>query len=298
MFEPGTHFYYNNTGYFMLGQVIERAAGTAYGRYLEETLLKAAGLSNTFYCDTRRLITNRAHGYDRQASSFMNADYLAMSLPNAAGSLCSTVGDLVSWTQQLHGGRVVNAASLAQMTTPVTLPSGRPMRYGYALTVDTVSGHPLVEHGGGINGFSAFLSYAPDDSLVVAVLTNTASAPSSRVARDLVQAALGVIPPQAAAVQELPLTPAERAQYVGEYAVTQPDGTRRTARVFEEDGQLLVAPQPGLRVRMRAQGAHTFVLTSGVRVVFDVQGTAATGLQWGAGTSRALEGVRVRAGPR
>lgn len=293
MFEPGTHFYYNNTGYFMLGQVIERATGTPYGRYLEQTLFKSAGLSNTWYCDTRRLIANRAQGYDRVGQTFVNADYLAMSLPNAAGSLCSTVGDLVSWTQQLHGGTVVSPASLTQMTTPETLPSGRPMRYGYALTVDTVGTHPLVEHGGGINGFSAYLSYAPADSLVVAVLTNTASAPSSRVARDLVHAALGVPAPVAAAVQELPLTPAERARYVGEYAVTQPDGTRRTARVFDDDGQLAIAPQPGVRVRMRAQGAHTFVLTNGVRLVFDISGDRATGLQWGAGTSRALEGVRV-----
>jgi D-alanyl-D-alanine carboxypeptidase len=294
MFEPGTHFYYNNTGYFMLGQVIERATGTTYGRYLEQTLFKNAGLSNTFYCDTRRLIPNRAQGYDRLGSSFVNTSFLSMDLPNAAGSLCSTVGDLVSWTQQLHGGRVVNAASLAQMTTPVTLPSGRPMRYGYALTVDTVGGHALVEHGGGINGFSAYLSYAPADSLVVAVLTNTASGPSSRVTRDLLQAALGVAPVAAAAVQDLPLTPAERARYVGEYAVTQPDGTRRTSRVFEQDGKLLFAQASGTGQHMRAQGAHTFVLANGVRVVFDVAGNAATGFQWGAGTSRALEGVRAR----
>jgi len=298
MFEPGTHFYYNNTGYFMLGQVIERVTGATYARHLEQTLLKNAGLSNTLYCDTRRLIPNRAQGYDRIGQGFLNADYLSMALPNAAGSLCSTVGDLVSWTQQLHGGRVVNSASLRQMTTPVTLPSGRPMRYGYALTVDTVGGHPLVEHGGGINGFSAYLSYAPADSLVVAVLANTASAPSSRVTRDLVQAAIGVAPAAASVVQDLPLTPAERARYVGEYAVTQPDGTRRTAQVFEDEGQLTIAPQPGVRVRMRAQGAHTFVLTNGVRLVFDVSADTATGLQWAAGTSRALEGVRVPGGAR
>lgn len=298
MFEPGTHFYYNNTGYFMLGQVIERTTGTNYGRYLEQSLLKNTGLSNTLYCDSRRLIPNRAKGYDRVGSSFVNTSFLSMDLPNAAGSLCSTVGDLVSWTQQLHGGRVVNSASLTQMTSPVTLSSGRPMRYGYALTVDTVGGHALVEHGGGINGFSAYLSYAPADSLVVAVLTNTAGAPSSRVAQDLVRAALGVAPAAAAVVQDLPLTPAERARYVGEYAVTQPDGTRRTSRVFEQDGQLHFAQASGAGQRMRAQGAHTFVLASGVRVVFDVSGDAATGLQWSAGTLRALEGVRVRDGAR
>ncbi len=293
LFEPGTHFYYNNTGYFMLGQVIERVTGMRYARFLEDSLLARAGLSHTLYCDTRRIIPNRAQGYDRTAQGFVNTDFLSMDLPNAAGSLCSTVGDLVSWTQQLHGGRVVNAASLRQMTTPVTLPSGRPMRYGYALTVDTVGGHPLVGHGGGINGFSAYLTYAPNDSLVVAVLTNTAGAPSSRVADALVRAALGVPTASEVVVQDLPLTSAERARYVGEYAVTQPDGSRRRMRVLDEEGQLVLEPQPGMRQRLRAQGEHTFVLPTGMRVVFDVRGETATGLQFGAGSSRALEGVRV-----
>jgi hypothetical protein len=129
---------------------------------------------------------------------------------------------------------------------------------------------------------------------VVAVLTNTASAPSSRVAQDLVRAALGVPAEVAVVVQERPLTPAERARYVGAYAVTQPDGTRRTAQVFEENGQLLIAPQPGARLALQAQGAHVFALPNGMRVAFDVSGDAATGFQWGAGTSRVLEGVRVR----
>jgi hypothetical protein len=179
------------------------------------------------------------------------------------------------------------------MTTPVTLPSGRPMRYGYALSVDTVAGHPVIAHGGGINGFSAYLSYAPDDSLIVAVLANTVSAPSSRIADELLRAALDLPAPPAPVVEDVSLGDAERARYVGEYAVTQPDGSRRPMRVLEEEGQLMFAPQPGMRQRMRAQGGHTFVLPTGVRVVFDVRGEAATGLQYGAGTSRALEGVRL-----
>jgi hypothetical protein len=158
--------------------------------------------------------------------------------------------------------------------------------------VDTVAGHPLVEHGGGINGFSAYLSYAPDDSLVVAVLTNTASAPSSRVANDLVRAALDLPAATPAVVQDLPLTKTERARYVGDYTVTGPDGGRLPMRVLERGEQLMIEPQPGISMKMRAQGGHAFVLPSGMRVVFDVTGDTVTGMLWGAGTSRALEGVR------
>ncbi len=293
-FEPGTHFYYNNTGYFMLGMVLERVTGKKYGAYLEESLFKASGLGQTKYCDTRRLIPSRAQGYDRAPAGFMNTDFLSMQLPFAAGSLCSTIGDLVSWTQQLATGRVVTAASWRQMTTPVVLPSGRPMTYGFGLTSDTIGGRQIISHGGGINGFSSYLSYVPRDSLVVVVLANTSPAPSSGVADALVRAVLGLPPaPGPMVPKDVVMTAAERGRYVGEYALTMPDGSRQQIRVFEEGEQLMFKDSGPTAVRLRSQGAHQFVSTNGTRLAFDVSGDRATGFVWGGG-SRTLEGVRKR----
>ena len=293
-FEPGSQFYYNNTGYFMLGMVLEKATGKKYGEYLESTLFKQAGLTQTIYCDSRRLIPHRAQGYDRRPAGLLNTEFMSMLLPFAAGSLCSTVGDLVSWTQQLSSGRVVSAASYREMTTPVTLHSGRPMTYGYGLTSDTVGGRRVISHGGGINGFISFLTFVPQDSLVIAVLANTSPAPSSAMADAIMRVVLGMAaPPTAPAPKDVALTAAERARYVGEYTLARPDGSRLAVRVFELGDQLMVEPTGQTAVRLRNQGAHVFVAMDGNRLAFDVAGERATGFMFGSGARR-LEAVRRR----
>jgi D-alanyl-D-alanine carboxypeptidase len=293
-FEPGSHMYYNNTGYFMLGMVLEKVTGRKYGEYLENTMFKPAGLSSTIYCDTRRIIPHRAQGYDRTPAGIVNADYLSMQLPYAAGSLCSTVGDLVSWTQQLQSGRIVSAASYREMTTPVKLSSGRPMTYAFGLTSDTVAGRRIVAHGGGINGFISYLLSAPQDSLVVAVLSNTSPAPSSAVAEAIMRVVLGVPPaPGPKPIVDLALTPAERARYAGEYALSMPNGARQLLRVVEQGDQLMLQPTGAPAIRLRSQGAHAFVGMDGNRITFDVTAERATGFVFGAGV-RTLEAVRTK----
>ena len=204
------------------------------------------------------------------------------------------MGDLVSWTQQLSSGRVVSAASYREMTTPVTLHSGRPMTYGYGLTADTVGGRRVISHGGGINGFISFLTFVPQDSLVIAVLANTSPAPSSAIADAIMRAVLGMAaPPTAPAPKDVALTAAERARYVGEYTLARPDGSRLAVRVFELGDQLMVEPTGQTAVRLRNQGAHVFVAMDGNRLAFDVAGERATGFMFGTGARR-LEAVRRR----
>jgi len=222
----------------------------------------------------------------------LNTEFMSMQLPYAAGSLCSTVGDLVSWTQQLSSGRVVRAASYREMITPVTFATKRPMTYGYGLTSDTVGGHRVISHGGGINGFISFLTHVPQDSLIVAVLSNTSPAPSSAIADAILRAVLGMpSAPGPVALKDLPLSAAERTRYAGEYALARPDGSRQPVRVFEEGDQLMVQPSGQPATRMRSQGTHVFVSMDGNRMVFDVADERATGFMFGAG-SRRLEAVR------
>ena len=198
MFTPGSHFYYNNTGYYLLGVLLERVTGKPYGEYLHEKLFAPNHLDATTYCSTDKLIPHRAQGYEKDKAGFVNADYIGMNLPFAAGSLCSTVGDLVAWTKKLSTGGIVNAASYHEMTTPMHLTSGRPMNYGFGLTVDSLGDHLMISHGGGINGFISYLLDVPQDSLIVAVLSNTAPAPSDAVAMSLARAVLGVPAPKPA----------------------------------------------------------------------------------------------------
>jgi D-alanyl-D-alanine carboxypeptidase len=291
-FEPGRYFYYNNTGYFMLGMIIEKITGKRYGDDLDERFFKPNAMSGSTYCDTRKLIPNRAQGYERDQSGFVNSAFLSMNLPYAAGSLCSTVGDLVAWSTRLHSGRIVSPASFREMTTPMKLASGRPMNYGFGLTVDTMGTHRVVSHGGGINGFISSLVHLPDDSLTVAVLANTAPAPADATADALARAVVGVPRRVPAPPKDLPTTVEDRAKLVGNYALTRPDGSKVPFRVFEENGALMIQAEGGQSVRLAHQGDNVWTGRGPGRVAFDVVNGKAVGFQQGGG-ARALEAVRL-----
>src|SRR5207249_5069699 len=114
MFAPGSAFYYNNTGYYMLGMLLEKVTGQNYGDYLAQHLFSPLGLKSTRYCATGPLIQHRAQGYGVEKGALVNAQYLSMDNPFAAGALSSTVGDMVRWESALFGGKVVSASSLSQ----------------------------------------------------------------------------------------------------------------------------------------------------------------------------------------
>ena len=191
-FAPGMSWRYDNTGYVLLGMILDKTTGVKYPQYLNEQLFKPLGLASTMYCSTEPLIKHRAQGYGRVGKQLVNANYIGMSQPYSAGALCSTIGDLVKWTRALHGGSVVSAASLAQMTTPVGPAAAR--HYGFGLGVDSLAGHLRIAHGGGINGFLTQSSYYPNDSLIVVVLTNTSPSPADRIASNIARIALGLAP--------------------------------------------------------------------------------------------------------
>ncbi|HEX3157426.1 MAG TPA: serine hydrolase domain-containing protein, partial [Gemmatimonadaceae bacterium] len=262
-FRPGTSWRYNNTGYYLLGMLIERVSGQPYDAYLQARQFAPLGLKGTMYCHTAPIIKHRAHGYQVGAGrKLVNADPLSMGQPFAAGSLCSTVGDLVAWQRALADGRVVSAASYRAMTTPEGAAVAR--GYGYGLASDTLAGHRRVQHGGGINGFNAMLAYYPDDTLSVVVLGNTNGPWVDRVADNIGRAALGaplVSPPQAP--RDVATTPEQRQRYAGTYRLALPGGKPLDVRIFEQDGKLMMQGEGQGAVPLLYQGDDTF------RVSFD-----------------------------
>jgi CubicO group peptidase (beta-lactamase class C family) len=295
-FEPGSHFYYNNTGYFLLGMVIERVTGKPYGDHLRDALFAPNGLTSTVYCSVMPLIKRRARGYEGRPTGLVNADYISMDLPYAAGSLCSSVGDLVQWTRLLHSGKLVNATSFASMTTPAKLTSGRPMQYGFGLFMDSLGTHRRVHHGGGINGFISELAYYPDDSLTVVVLSNTAPAPSEQVAENVARAAFGMpfLPERPTPPADLPIPPDEVARLSGNYKVTWPDGSKRNARIYANGEQLMLQIENQPAVRMMKQAAPNTFAAMGQpgRIMVDVANGKVTGFVIDRG-ARPLEAVRA-----
>jgi CubicO group peptidase (beta-lactamase class C family) len=265
-FAPGARFLYDNSGYYLLGMIVERVSGLAYAEYLNQRLFTPLGLRATAYCDDRTVLPHRASGYELDSGTFVNASPLSMTQPFAAGALCSTVGDLVAWQRSLHAHRLIGAASYARMTTPGTLNDGSRTTYGFGLGVGTLDGHRRIGHGGGINGFLSILDDYPDDSLSVVVLANSESARPGRLAQEIARVVLGA---PAAAVADLPLGAADRSRFAGTYALGP-----LQVRVFETGGRLQAQATGQSAFGLRWQGDSTFVAAfdDDVRLVFQPAG--------------------------
>jgi D-alanyl-D-alanine carboxypeptidase len=270
-FSPGERYLYNNSGYYLLGVILERVTGRPYDQLLQERLAGPLGLADTRYCFLRPIIPRRAQGYARTPSGFQNAEPLGMTQPFAAGGLCSTVLDLATWTRALFAGRVVRPATLRAMTTPTRLADGTAVAYGFGLIVDSLAGHLRISHGGAINGFQSYLAHFPDDSLTVVVLANGEASAPAQLQEQFARVALGVPLPVA---QDLRLSGEERARYTGTYRLGD-----LTVRVWEEGDSLLArASGPGQGAfRLRAQGRHVFLAAfdETVRLEFQVSGARA-----------------------
>lgn len=191
-FAPGAKWSYSNSGYFLLGMIIERASGLGYRRYLQERILTPLGLSATSYCDEAPIIPGRAQGYEVAKGGVVNDGIISMNTPGAAGAMCSTVLDLLKWQRALAAHRLISKASTERMATVATLNDGKATTYGYGLGAGDLEGHRRIGHGGGINGFITQLDYYPDDDVTVVVLGNLGGAPSGEVAGKVARVALGL----------------------------------------------------------------------------------------------------------
>jgi CubicO group peptidase (beta-lactamase class C family) len=172
-FEPGSKFAYNNSGYFLLGAIIEAVTGKTYEQALKEKLLDPLGMKNTGYDHQATILHHRASGYQKTANGYTNAPYLDMSLPYAAGAMYSTVEDLYLWDQALYTDRVVSAQSKELMFKPYL------SNYAYGWFISTVSlgsekeSVPRIAHGGGINGFNTVIVRFPAQKHLIVLLDNT-----------------------------------------------------------------------------------------------------------------------------
>jgi CubicO group peptidase (beta-lactamase class C family) len=193
-FEPGTREAYSNTGYHLLGLIIEKVTGMPYASYVQQQFFTPLGLTQTRYCESHATDPRMAKGYSVKDGALAPAAYLSMTIPYSAGALCSTTGDFIAWERAFHAGRVVSAASYREMTTPPTLPGGAQTNYGFGLAMGTLAGHRAITHSGGIPGFSTVQLYLPDDSIQVVVFTNSDELGPEPVAYDLARVVIGAAP--------------------------------------------------------------------------------------------------------
>ncbi len=272
-FEPGERFAYNNSGYILLGAIIEEVSGESYEDYVEEHIFAKLGMASARYGHRDEIIPRRAEGYRGTAGSYANAQYLSMTQPYAAGSLMMNVADWHRWSRALFGGHVISPEAVERMSTPYVLDDGDTTQYGYGLGVGDIRDRPVVQHGGGIFGYSTSGYYVPDDEIFVAVFSNNPNAGMNGItAIRLAAAALGEPFPMPEAVA---FDPAVHGRYEGLYEME--DSVEMS--VWIEDGALYTqrAGQPR-RQATPASDTEFFYKRALLNVEFVVENDAVTGM--------------------
>ena len=167
-YDPGEKWSYNNSGYYLLGMIIEKVTGKTYREALKHEILTPLGLEHTDLFAWTEVVPHRARGY----MGGRNAPYLDMTWPYAAGSLLSTAPDLLKWEAAQGSDKLLKPESWSQMWAPTVLNDQKTFPYGFGWSLDSVSGSKVIEHNGGIPGFSAQINRYPDKKVAVIILTN------------------------------------------------------------------------------------------------------------------------------
>lgn len=169
-FSPGTGWNYSNSGYFLLGVIVEKASEKKFSDHLMENVIKKAGLKNTAMDNLDSVLAYRAKGYTKNSKGiWQHALYISMEAPYSAGAIFSTVDDMYTWTKALLNNKIISEASTKKMTTAYK------ERYGYGLIIDSLKAHPRITHGGSIPGFVTHLAYYPADDVCVVTFSNNSS---------------------------------------------------------------------------------------------------------------------------
>jgi D-alanyl-D-alanine carboxypeptidase len=279
--EPGTKWDWSISGFQLLVTILERVTGQSYADYVQQNILTPAGVKSTTYCDDFTLTPGLSHGYRKFGTGFVMAQENDMAF-NTDLRYCSSVGDLYQIWSAVNAKHLIQAETLKMMSTSVG-PTERmsavdpKMHYGLALTLNHEDDHRSVGQHGSLLGYSGCLYDFPEDELTVVVLTNTENQNAYAIARALARVALNLpeLPKPAAAVPDSPLTgdpisTPESKQLTGTFVLSATKVPanlhdsfaqyRRTYRVFDENGRLMIQPLGQGAERLLKQPDGTFAM--------------------------------------
>lgn len=256
--EPGTAWAYNNSGYVLLGAIIERLSGMSYGDFVRSRILRPLGMaSSRIYDAPDAIIPWMVEGYSRGPDDgWMNAEYYSLTHGYAVGNLVSSVDDLARWNGAMDRGELLAPASWQRAFTSFRLNDGTEARYGAGWFTGTLGSLATAEHSGDLVGGKVHVLRVPERRLFVAVLANSDPAPADpeRLATVLAARVLGISPDPA----EVALAPAALDAYVGVYRVGK-DGTRTITR---EGDRLYSQRAGGDRLELVPVGEDVFAIRS------------------------------------
>jgi CubicO group peptidase (beta-lactamase class C family) len=177
LYGHGEKFTYNNSGYILLGMLIEKVSGISYSHFIQQRIFDRLQMHDSGYADPSTVITRLARGYRSDGPELRNENLCDPRTAWSAGVLYSTVGDLTRWSEAMSHNELLNADVTERVygIYPKAVsedPHHNVAHYGYGVVLTERFGHQLQYHGGGIRGFHSVLQRYPEKKLVLAVLSN------------------------------------------------------------------------------------------------------------------------------
>jgi CubicO group peptidase (beta-lactamase class C family) len=292
VFPPGTHWTYSNSGYVLLGAIIEEISGQSYGEFIEQQIFAPLEMQHSWYGgNVSQVIPKLVSGYSKPAAEYVHAEYLSYTQAYAAGGLVSTVDDLAKWFSALCTGKLLSADIVKRAWEPYHLQDGEPVSYGYGWMLSAYNSHSMIEHNGLLPGFSTYLIGLPEEAIFAAVLSNNDSQSTrpERLAFELVTLALGQ-PYKTPDSIELPQRQA--SQYTGQYQ--SPYG--ETLTVIQEEDDLFLVNTNAQKVMLHPSSPHTFFTPDqpGAQVSFSfAAGQQASVLTWAPRQLPAIQAMKI-----
>jgi CubicO group peptidase (beta-lactamase class C family) len=192
-FQPGEKFDYNNSGYVVLGHIIELVSGETYADYIQKYIFDKAGMCHSGYASDAALVNNRAYGYHQKAQGFVNKNSISFNIPFSSGALMSTAGDMLKWQNALNQDLLLSANTLNKVFTKYKLNNGDEFTYGYGWHLKDINGTPTREHGGSIFGFKSMGVYIPSEDIYVLGLSNCDCHSPTKVVGEMAALALKTV---------------------------------------------------------------------------------------------------------
>jgi CubicO group peptidase (beta-lactamase class C family) len=174
-YTPGEQFSYTNSGFFILGMIIEKVTGITYGEYLKKNIFDPLKMTSSYYDGGNPEISNRAIGYAIDETGIHLAPFVHHSTPYAAGALASNVEDLWKWNQGVFNFKIVPQPIMEKAWIPTTLNNGIKAHYGYGWALTSIDELKVIEHGGAIDGYLGYVLYVPEEKVFVTILTNSSN---------------------------------------------------------------------------------------------------------------------------
>jgi len=192
-FAPGEKFDYNNSGYVLLGHIIEVVSGETYEDFVQKHLFQPAGMQYSRYATDRKIILRRAYGYQKKESGYVNKTIINFSVPFASGALMSTTADMLKWQNALNHNLILRATTAQKAFTKYALNNGETFTYGYGWHLRDIQGTPVREHGGSVFGFKTMGVYIPGEDIYVVGFSNCDCHSPTQVTRDIAAAVLAAV---------------------------------------------------------------------------------------------------------